>query len=304
MSNQISVLIAEDNKELCYLLSERINKTGDMRVIAAVSDGKTAAEMIRKLEPDVVVLDIIMPKLDGLGVLESIACTRNAKRPVIIAATTVGSENIVTRAMELGADYYIMKPFEISVLIDRIRQIYAERKAHSGYSARVPGSREQKRAHKQIQAGSDDAKQPDMSDAVHIVTELIKCIGVTPNLAGYNFLREAVLAWIEQPDSLRNVSGNIYTMLAQKHNTKVRIIDRAIRCALISAQKKTKYADDFMQTMKESIMINNGKRPNSSQVIAFLAKTASKKLAAARARQYREKWPAEASDDEVDRVIG
>ena len=128
MSNTISILIVDDNKELCEILYESINNTGDMRVLATVGDGKAAMDLIRELQPDVVLLDIIMPRLDGLGVLESITSMQGIKRPSIIVITSVGAESVVIRAMELGADYYIMKPFEIGMLITRIRQIYSERK--------------------------------------------------------------------------------------------------------------------------------------------------------------------------------
>jgi len=266
MSDPVSVLIVDDNKQLCELLTESINSTGDMRVIATASDGKTAMDMIRELEPDVVLLDIIIPNLDGLAVLESIAGRKDGKRPAIIVSTTVGSESVIKRAMELGADYYILKPFEISVLITRIRQICFEEPAYG-----------------RIIAKSDIAVQQEGDDAARVVTELIRSIGVTPNLSGFNYLREAVLLGMEQPARLENVSGDIYTMLAERHNTKARNIDRAIRCALLSAQKKTKNSNSLMQ---DSILLNNESRPNNSQVIAFLAKKAGRRLSEARSGKY------------------
>lgn len=236
MSAPISVLIADDNNELCDLISESINSTGDMRVIATAGDGKTAVELIRELKPDVVLLDIIMPKLDGLGVLESMARWENVRRPVIIASTSVGSESIIIRAMELGADYYIMKPFEVSILITRIRQVYSEKMAFNRYLAGPSG----RRRHNRTQIKGEVSARQSRDDAVQTVTELINSIGVTPNLAGYNYLREAVLSGMEQPERLASVSRHIYTMLAEKYSTKVRNIDRAIRCALLSAQKRQK----------------------------------------------------------------
>ena len=180
-------------------------------MIATAGDGKTAVELIRELEPDVVLPDIIMPKLMGLVCLERMAHWENAKRPVIIASTSVGSESIIIRAMELGADYYIMKPFKVSVLITRIRQTYSEKVANNGYLARTTG----RRLHARAQVQNEDAVRQSSVDAIQIVTELISSIGVTPNLAGYNYLREAVLAGMEQPERLANVSGNIYTILAE-----------------------------------------------------------------------------------------
>ena len=282
MSNTISILIVDDNKELCEILYESINNTGDMRVLATVGDGKAAMDLIRELQPDVVLLDIIMPRLDGRGVLESITSMQGIKRPSIIVITSVGAESVVIRAMELGADYYIMKPFEIGMLITRIRQIYSEREAYDSYLARLSDYRESDSAH----TASSGPIRPDTNNAARIVTELVNCIGVTPNLAGYIYLREAVLYGMEQPERLENISGNIYTLLAQKYNTKVRNVDRAIRCALLSAQKKTKNADSLNEDMKETFTLNNGRQPNNSQIINFLVKKASKRLMDARYRQF------------------
>lgn len=90
---------------------------------------------------------------------------------------------------------------------------------------------------------------------------------------------------MEQPERLENISGNIYTLLAQKYNTKVRNVDRAIRCALLSAQKD-KNADSLNEDMKETFTLNNGRQPNNSQIINFLVKKASKRLMDARYRQF------------------
>ncbi|HOQ07411.1 MAG TPA: sporulation transcription factor Spo0A [Clostridiales bacterium] len=283
MTDRVSVLIVDDNRELCGLLTESINSTDDMQVVAATGDGMAAMDMIRELEPDVVLLDIILPKLDGLAVLERIASQESGKKPVIIVSTTVGSESIIKRAMELGADFYILKPFDVNVLITRIRQVWSDIRSSDCCSVNPDGSVE----HGHAPAESDNVARPAVTDAVQVVTELIRSIGVTPNLSGFNYLREAVLLGMEQPARLDNVSRNIFTVLAQKYNTKVRNIDRAIRCALISAQNKTKNPDGLLQMMQESIMIHNGRRPNNSQVIAFLAKKAGMRLADMRARNGR-----------------
>jgi len=279
MSECLSVLIVDDNMELCRLLTESINNTGDMRVAATTGDGKTAMDMIRELEPDVVLLDIILPRLDGLAVLESIAIRDDGERPVIIVSTSVGSESIIKRAMELGADYYIMKPFDVNVLITRIRQIWSDKKEHACFFVKPCGI-----GAGRIIAGSGDMAQQDGTDAARTVTELIRSIGVTPNLSGFNYLREAVLMGMKEPARLENVTRDIYAILAEKYDTKARNIDRAIRCALISAQNKTKNPNGLLQHMQEPILFNNSRRPNNSQVIAFLAKKAGMRLADARKR--------------------
>ena len=122
---RIEVFLADDNREFTNLLSEYIQEQDDMTVIGVAYNGE---EVIRQLEetrlvPDVMILDIIMPHLDGLGVLEKLRDMNLSPMPKIIMLTAFGQENITQRAVQLGASYYILKPFDMDVLANRIRQL-------------------------------------------------------------------------------------------------------------------------------------------------------------------------------------
>ena len=119
----IKVLIADDNREFCETLAEYLRQQADFEVVGVAYNGLEAMEIIEQHRPDVVVLDIIMPHLDGLGVLEKMASGLLGYRPKMVMLTAFGQENITQRAMELGADYYILKPFDFGVLANRIRQL-------------------------------------------------------------------------------------------------------------------------------------------------------------------------------------
>jgi len=259
MTDTMAVLIVEDNLYFSEFLCENVNKTGDMQVIGTAGDGKTAISMIRELEPDIVLLDIIMPKLDGLGVLEDLYRSKPSKKPLICVFTAIGGDIIVRKALELGADLYVMKPFDMDVLLTRIRRMYHEKNTDGGRSGSDPDGA----------AGSTRSTE-------QIVSDLIKSIGITPNLAGYNYLREAVLLAVEQPDRLKSVSKSIYPLIAKEHGINVRNIDRAIRCAILSAQNKTKNVDNFSQDA--IILVNSTKARNNAQLIRFLAEKALLKL--------------------------
>ena len=123
MKEKTRVLIADDNQDFSRTLSSYINNQKDMEVIAMAKDGDEAVEMISNNNPDVVLLDVIMPHLDGLGVLEKVNEMEPTKKPVCIMLSAVGQDKITQKAISLGAEYYIVKPFDIELLIKRIKEI-------------------------------------------------------------------------------------------------------------------------------------------------------------------------------------
>ena len=121
---KINVLIVDDNARTVAMLEEIVQGDEDMTVIGKAENGLDALEMIKEKEPDVVLLDLIMPKLDGLGVLEKIKKDKElTKVPAFIVISAIAQERVTENAFELGASYYILKPFEGSVVLSRIRQV-------------------------------------------------------------------------------------------------------------------------------------------------------------------------------------
>ena len=123
MNDKITVLIADDNSDFTTTLVNFLEKENDMEVIGVAHNGKEACEMVFNTNPDVLLLDVIMPHLDGLGVLEKINESDMKKRPMCIMLSAVGQSKITQKAISLGAEYYVVKPFDIELLIKRIREI-------------------------------------------------------------------------------------------------------------------------------------------------------------------------------------
>lgn len=259
MADLISILIADDNTDFCDLLKEYIDGTGDMFVKGIATNGRETLDMIEELSPDIVLLDIIMPQLDGIGVLEALAGMSSSKRPISIVLTAIGKDNTVRKAVELGADYYMMKPFDPDMLVSHIRYLYNGRLGLH------------KRSY--IKADALSAPGEDVNSLEQIVATLIKRMGITPNIAGYRYLAEAVMLSINSPAMLNSVTKLVYPQLASKFNTTPKNIDRSIRCAITSACNKTKNADS---RGKDIITIScAGKKPGNAQVIRFLANRAA-----------------------------
>lgn len=129
MNNQeISIIIADSDCELIARQLTAANTRTGMRVLDKVSDGESAIESIKKYQPDVVLLDICLPVLDGLGVMEQIRESGECPDTLFVIVTSVGSQRLIRCAFELGASFYVLKPYNSEQLIARIHQIYNRRK--------------------------------------------------------------------------------------------------------------------------------------------------------------------------------
>ena len=123
MEEAINILVVDDNKDFCGILSEYFTDQKDLNLCGTAYNGLEAIKAIQEKEPDVVILDIIMPHLDGIGVLEKLDSSEMIVKPKVIVLTTLGQETMTQQACDLGADYYVLKPFDLDVLGTRIRQL-------------------------------------------------------------------------------------------------------------------------------------------------------------------------------------
>ena len=123
MNEKITVLVADDNSDFTMTLSSYLEKEEQIQIVGIAKDGNEAYEKAIELKPDILLLDIIMPHLDGLGVLEKLGETNLEKSPLVIILSAVGQDKITQKAITLGAEYYVVKPFDIELLIKRIREI-------------------------------------------------------------------------------------------------------------------------------------------------------------------------------------
>lgn len=186
--SKISVLIADDNKEFCNILNDYLLSQRDIVVTGIAKDGLEALKLIEEKQPDLVVLDIIMPHLDGLGVLERINSLGLEKTPRVIVLSAVGQDKITQRAITLGADYYVVKPFDMDVFTERIRQMFNSTISEEPTNSKptisvVEGSKSE-------DSSSDDNKEP--MDLEVEITSIIHEIGVPAHIKGYMYLREAI----------------------------------------------------------------------------------------------------------------
>lgn len=258
----IRVLLADDNRDFVEILREYISTQADMVLAGVAYNGNDALEMIRKEEPDVVVLDIIMPHLDGLGVMEKLGTVGN--KPRVIILTSFGQENMTQRAVQLGADYYILKPFDLETLGKRIRQLVGSSEITPSIN---PSTRSLTASSEPLTEKTSGSKTTKVVEVE--VTKMIQQMGVPAHVKGYQYLRDAIVSVINDVSLLGAVTKELYPMIAKKYNTTPSRVERAIRHAIELAWDRGNI--EFMNKFfGYTINVDRGK-PTNSEFIAMVA---------------------------------
>jgi two-component system, response regulator, stage 0 sporulation protein A len=259
MNDKISILIADDNIEYCNLLIEDFSRFEGICVMGFARDGIETVEMILRLEPDVVVLDIFMPNLDGIGVLESTSIMQMKNKPSFIVLSAIGQDIFIYKAIALGAEYYVVKPFNTDVLVERIKQVYKDK-----CIARDLDIRDKSKI-----APEKTDKSSSTSKIEIEVTNLLHNAGIPPHICGYQYLREAILMSVDASSVFNSVTKIIYPDIAVKYNTTPRKVERSIRCAIEYACNKGRIS---FNDERSEILINFGRgKPTNSQFISTIA---------------------------------
>ncbi len=238
------VLVADDNREFCELLEEYIGQQPDLELVGTAHNGTEVLSLVPEVHPDVIVLDIIMPHLDGIGVLERLNSLNLERRPKVIMLTAFGQENITQRTVELGADYYVLKPFNLEVLVNRIRQLVLGRDAR--------------------------ATAPPRSRSLDVeVTNIIHEIGIPAHIKGYLYLRDAIIMVVGKVELLGAVTKELYPSIAEKYKTTPSRVERAIRHAIEVAWSRGNL-ETINNLFGYTVNLERGK-PTNSEFIAMVA---------------------------------
>ena len=262
MSEKVKVIIADDNPDFVNTLMENLEKEEGLEVVGIARDGREAVALILEKQPDIVLLDVIMPHLDGLGVLESLQTSGIEKMPMCIMLSAVGQDKVTQKAINLGAEYYIVKPFDIQLLIKRIKDFkYYEPGTIKGNYA----SREIKP--KYIQISPENKKDENGIEA--LVTNVIHEVGVPAHIKGYQYLREAIIMVVNNIDVINQITKQLYPEIASKYGTTPSRVERAIRHAIEVAWGRGQ-TDTVENIFGYTVSAAKGK-PTNSEFIAMIA---------------------------------
>ena len=190
---KLNVAIADDNERMLRLLGDIIESDDELNVVGVARDGEEAYHVIKAKEPDVVLLDIVMPKLDGLGVLDRVSQDTSIKKhPAFIMISAIGQEKITEDAFARGADYYIMKPFDNDIVLSRIKNV---RRPAAGRGAEV----RKVNAYEKAEETKERNLEADVTDIIHE-------IGVPAHIKGYQYLRDAIVMSVNDMDMLNSIT--------------------------------------------------------------------------------------------------
>ncbi|AOR23898.1 sporulation transcription factor Spo0A [Clostridium taeniosporum] len=258
---KISVLIADDNKEFCSILNDYLLNQRNIIVTGIAKDGREAIDLIIEKKPDLLILDIIMPHLDGLGVLEKLNTMNLEKMPKIIILSAVGQDKITQQAITLGADYYTVKPFDMEVFTKRIREMFSNESETQ--NVRRTSSQPM------ISYTSESQEPKGTLDLETEITNIIHEIGVPAHIKGYMYLREAITMVVNDIELLSAVTKELYPSIAKKYNTTASRVERAIRHAIEVAWGRGQI--EAINKLFGYTIHNDKGKPTNSEFIAIIA---------------------------------
>ena len=247
METTIKILLADANEDLRSALAAQLDAAPDMEVVGMAGDGQEALALADSLRPDVLITDLVLTHLDGIGLLSALAERENA--PAAIVLSGFFSDRVLAACAEAGASYFIPKPCDIPSLLDHIRELAAPRDA----------------------AGSDGipiapAREPSLEA---VVTEIIHEIGVPAHIKGYQYLREAIVITVNDMDAINAVTKVLYPAVAKKFGTTPSRVERAIRHAIEVAWDRGDL--EVLQKYFGYTVSNIKGKPTNSECIAMIA---------------------------------
>ena len=260
-NSKISILIADDNKEFCSILNDYLLNQKDIVVTGIAKDGREALTLIEERKPDLVILDIIMPHLDGLGVLEKLNNMKLEKMPRVIILSAVGQDKITQQAITLGADYYVVKPFDMDIFTKRIREMFS-----SNINKNLSNTSRYQSHDSSVHSSISSNEPVDLETEI---TSIIHEIGVPAHIKGYMYLREAITMVVNDMELLSAVTKELYPSIAKKYNTTASRVERAIRHAIEVAWGRGQI--DAINKLFGYTIHNDKGKPTNSEFIAIIA---------------------------------
>jgi two-component system, response regulator, stage 0 sporulation protein A len=247
MKQQLKLLIVEDNPMLAGSVKGYFDKKEKVQVVGIAENGLVGEEMVKAYQPDVILLDVIMPQSDGFSLLEKISTMDLETIPQVIALSALGNENIIRQACELGARYYMIKPFNMDILYKRVLDLFSMRNI-------------------KINPGIAPVRSKSLDEKI---TTIFLTVGIPAHIKGYQFLREAIKLVVRKPDTINSITKQLYPGIAKIYDTSASKVERAIRHAIEVAWTRGKI-ENINGIFGYNIYTKNDK-PTNGEFIALVS---------------------------------
>ena len=257
MDNVTNVLIADNSQEFCAGLTAALQRTGGFHVMATANDGEKAIALVKELRPQVLVLDLMLAKQDGISVLKAISGLD--RKPATLATSRFVTDYVASAAADLGVRYLMVKPCDMTALVERLEEI----------------------------RGADSRTKPKQAQDTSIetlVTNIIHEIGVPAHIKGYQYLREAIIIAVNDMDVINAITKVLYPQVAKAFSTTPSRVERAIRHAIEVAWDRGDL--DTLQRFFGYTVSNTKGKPTNSEFIALIADKLQLQLKGSQAVHY------------------
>lgn len=238
--DHITILIV-DNKETCNILINHISINNQLKICDIAHDGEEALDKIIKLNPDIILLDLILPKIDGLSVLEKLKNLKLKKQPIILITSSVYNHKIISQAINLGAAYYMIKPYKINELVKTILLFKPK----------------------------DKNKSNESSD----FRELLMHLGAPTNWIGYKYIIESI-EFLTSNENSKYILKDLYSLLADKYQTSPECVEIAIRKTI---HKIFKVNNEILDSLAKNACIEKSNLLSNSKFLTTLAEIINNK---------------------------
>lgn len=259
MDHCTTVIIADNSEEFCSSLTAALQHADGFQILGTATDGEQAVRMVAERKPDVLVLDMMLPKQDGISVLRAVSAME--RRPVTLATSAFVSDYVSAAAVSLGVRYLMLKPCDMTALVERLEEI------RGGESQRTLLPR----------------RSGDRASIEAMVTNIIHEIGVPAHIKGYQYLREAIIIAVNDMDVINAITKVLYPQVAKTFSTTPSRVERAIRHAIEVAWDRGDL--DTLQRFFGYTVSNTKGKPTNSEFIALIADKLQLQLKGADAAQ-------------------
>ena len=261
---KLRVLIADPNREFQQMMTEQLSRERDMEAADVASDGLEALAKIKSLRPDIVLLELVQPRLDGLGVLRRLAAQEGA--PPVVVLTGFVNAHVIAECARFGAAYFLPKPCDTAELIAHLRQ--------------CAQSKDKPPAGQNVPSGQSEPAKPGGEYMNHplenVVTDIFHEIGVPAHIKGYQYLREGILFTIRDAGSVAGITKVLYPEIAKKFSTSPTCVERAMRHAIEVAWDRGD--EEVRQKIFRGTVSGNRGKPTNGEFIAMIAEHVSRQM--------------------------
>jgi len=242
---KMKLMVVDDNREFCHLVRDYVRMQDDVEFTGAAFDGISALDMIRNKKPDIVLLDNVMPQLDGIGVLNHLQSFAPKDRPKVVTVTACPTDEFMANAYKLGVNYAMSRKIDINEIIDRCKMVLKN---------------------PTIKSKSEKLR---IEDVESLVTDMIHEVGVPAHIKGYSYLRVAIMLVLEDRQLIESITKLLYPTVAKRFNTSASRVERAIRHAIEVAWDRGD-TDTLNNIFGFTINQSKGK-PTNSEFIAMIS---------------------------------